>query len=172
MLQFVEIVRATPPPPPCASAGWNSAAASALHSIVITLRLKALWRGGRLADITEQGLGMAFRHQDPGISIERSHLHKAKTSESHLQWGLQALRLMDAAICTWQRRLQWRDVGSVAGCTLFLGDFISSSCGILQHAAGIVCNTSSGAIIRVYNCDIRRCPTFCHLRHLLLNLPL
>lgn len=127
---------------------------------------------GRIADIMEKGVTMAFQHQGPEISMEHAHLCQAKTSESHLQWGLQALRSMDAAICTWQRRLQWRDVGSVPGCTLFLGDFISSNCGILQHAAGIVCNTSSGAIIRVYHCDIRRCPTFCHLRPLLVNLPL
>jgi hypothetical protein len=79
---------------------------------------------------------------------------------------------MDAAIGALQRRLEWRDIGTVAGCTLFLGDFISSNCGILQHAAGIVCNTSSGAIMRVYQCDTRRCPTFFRLRSLLLNMPL
>ena len=64
--------------------------------------------------------------------------------------------LMDAAISELQRKLEWRDVGKGAGCILFLGDFISSDCGSLQHAAGIVCNTCTGAIVRVFRADVFR----------------
>jgi hypothetical protein len=63
---------------------------------------------------------------------------------------------MDAAISELQRKLDWSQAGNGAGCTLFLGDFVSSDCGVLQHAAGIVCNTCSGAIMRVYSGDACR----------------
>jgi hypothetical protein len=72
------------------------------------------------------------------------------------QWGCKAVCILDAAITTLQRNMEWRDVGTEAGCTLFLGDFISSDGIHLRHLAGIVCNTCSGAIIRVYPCDVPR----------------
>jgi hypothetical protein len=97
-----------------------------------------------------------------GASGDRSVavLRMAATSASHPKWGLESARFMDAAISALQRKLEWSNVGSEAGCTLFLGDFISCNCGgILQHAAGIVCNAGSGAILRMYSSGIRRCAT-------------
>ena len=72
------------------------------------------------------------------------------------RWGCKAAFILDAAITNLRRNMEWRDVGTGTGCTLFLGDFISSDGIDLRHIAGIVCNTCSGVIIRVYPCDLPR----------------
>lgn len=77
------------------------------------------------------------------------------------EWGLSALRVLGGAIGEFQRKLEWVHVGTGTGCTLFLGDFISSDGVDLQHSAGIVCNTSSGTIVRVYPGDAPRSVVTC-----------
>jgi hypothetical protein len=67
------------------------------------------------------------------------------------QWGFKSACILDAAIAALQRKLEWRGIGIGTGCTLFLGDFISSDGIDLRHIAGVVCNTCSGTIVRVYS---------------------